>query len=107
MFRERLLDQDRSVTTYNAQSTYGMFLKGNKLTLKNLLFSGGYHRCFDGEFSNAIFRIESSNNKNQSLKDDAVYKLTIDNAMAVNLATNFTVTDAVINSGKKSYLYLL
>jgi hypothetical protein len=46
--------------------------------------------------------------KTQSLKDDAVYKLTIDNAMAVNLATNFTVTDAVINSGKKrSYLYLL
>jgi hypothetical protein len=45
MFPERLLDQDRSVTPrITMQSIYGMFLKGNKLTLKNLLFSGGCHR---------------------------------------------------------------
>jgi hypothetical protein len=103
-----LLDQERSITNItNAQSTYGVVLNSNTLALKgNLLFSNG--AAIDGSSSNSTMQYSGSTVQtinSTEFKNDAVYNLTIDNAAAVNLKTNFAVTDElVINSGKKLFV---
>ncbi|MFB0905168.1 MAG: ice-binding family protein [Nonlabens sp.] len=102
------LDKDRSITDItNAQSTYGIVLNSNTLALKgNLLFSNG--AAIDGSSSNSTMQYSGSKVQtinSTEFKNDAVYNLTIDNTVAVNIKTNFAITDElVINSGKKLFV---
>jgi hypothetical protein len=85
------LDQDRSVTDItNSQSTYGLVLNGNKLTLKgSLFFTGG--ATIDASIMNSTIQFSGSTVQTINagvFKNDAVYNLNINNSNNVQLSGN-------------------
>ncbi|UQD57336.1 GEVED domain-containing protein [Flavobacterium sp. K5-23] len=101
------LDQDRSVTNItNTQSTYGLVLNGNRLTLKgDLLFSGG--ATIDASAVNSTMQFSGMAVQTINagvFKNDAVYNLNINNSNNVllsgnlGLLNNFTTTTGLLDA---------
>jgi hypothetical protein len=110
------MDQDRSVNDItNSQSTYGLVLNGNKLTLKgSLFFTGG--ATIDASIMNSTIQFSGSTAQTINagvFKNDAVYNLNINNSNNVllngnlrllnNLTTTIGLLDAFTNSPEITY----